>query len=129
MVSLLFWAMRGIGEQSEPYGESLLLPAVRLLQDCPANAIAARKVLSARLSYRSISDTHEQDLWVVLQHIIRHLSTGPSRRIVLTHIDKLLDENVLLGTSTSRDSLRFVCIVRMSHLSDRYHLFVESLRI
>jgi hypothetical protein len=56
-----------------------------------------------------LSGILKQDLWVVLQHIMRFILNGPSRRVVLSQIDKLLDENVLLGTSTSRDSLRFVC--------------------
>ena len=36
--------MRFTGDQDDAYGETLILSALRILQDCPANGIALRKV-------------------------------------------------------------------------------------
>jgi transformation/transcription domain-associated protein len=44
MLSYLAYNMRFSGEQSEGYAENLILSALRLLQDCPSNGIALRKV-------------------------------------------------------------------------------------
>jgi hypothetical protein len=43
MVSYLAYIMRWIGEQLD-YAESLIVTALRILQDCPANGIPLRKV-------------------------------------------------------------------------------------
>lgn len=44
MLSYLAYVMRFSGEVSDAYGETLVLAALRLLQDCPANGISLRKV-------------------------------------------------------------------------------------
>jgi transformation/transcription domain-associated protein len=44
MVSYLAYVLRGLGEQSEAYGEALVLTALRLCQDCPAHSLSARRV-------------------------------------------------------------------------------------
>lgn len=44
MLSYLAYNMRFSGEQPEGYAETLILSALRLLQDCPSNGIALRKV-------------------------------------------------------------------------------------
>lgn len=49
MLSYLAYNMRFSGEQSEAYAENLILSALRLLQDCPSNGIALRKVCNAFL--------------------------------------------------------------------------------
>lgn len=43
MVSYVAYIIRGFGEQAESFGERLILSALRLLQDLPANSIQARK--------------------------------------------------------------------------------------
>ena len=45
MLSYLAYVMRFSGDLDSNYGETLVLSALRLLQDCPANGIALRKVL------------------------------------------------------------------------------------
>ncbi|KAI6035416.1 hypothetical protein F5J12DRAFT_25544 [Pisolithus orientalis] len=86
MVSYVAYVIRGFGEQFESFGERLILSALRLLQDLPANSIQARK-----------------DLMVVLRHLIG----TPHRKALLPHIDKLFDEQVLLGTGVgSRETIR-----------------------
>lgn len=44
MLSYLAYVMRFTGDQDDAYGETLILSALRILQDCPANGIALRKV-------------------------------------------------------------------------------------
>jgi transformation/transcription domain-associated protein len=44
MVSYLAYVLRGLNEQSEAYGEALVLTALRLCQDCPAHSLSARRV-------------------------------------------------------------------------------------
>lgn len=44
MVSYLAYVLRGLGEQTEAYGEALVLTSLRLCQDCPAHALSARRV-------------------------------------------------------------------------------------
>ena len=44
MVSYIAYVMRGLGEQFDSQGETLILASLRIMQDCPANAIASRKV-------------------------------------------------------------------------------------
>ncbi|KAH7887705.1 hypothetical protein F5I97DRAFT_1804974 [Phlebopus sp. FC_14] len=86
MVSYVAYIIRGFGEQFDSVGERLILSAVRLLQDLPANGIQARK-----------------DLMVVLRHLIG----TPHRRALLPQIDKLFNEGILLGSSVgSRETLR-----------------------
>ncbi|KAH7909445.1 hypothetical protein BJ138DRAFT_1066999 [Hygrophoropsis aurantiaca] len=86
MVSYVAYMMRGFGEQFDSFGERLILSALRLLQDCPANGIQARK-----------------DLMVVLRHLIG----TPHRKALLPYMDKLFNENILLGEGVgSRETLR-----------------------
>lgn len=86
MVSYVAYVIRGFGEQFDSFGERLILSALRLLQDLPANSIQARK-----------------DLMVVLRHLIG----TPHRKALLPHIDKLFDEQILLGTGIgSRETIR-----------------------
>lgn len=44
MLSYLAYVMRFSGEQDDSYGETLILSALRILQDCPPNGILLRKV-------------------------------------------------------------------------------------
>lgn len=44
MLSFLAYVMRFPSDLDNTYGETLTLSALRLLQDCPANGIALRKV-------------------------------------------------------------------------------------
>jgi transformation/transcription domain-associated protein len=89
MVSSLAYIVRALGEQSESYGDTLIVSSLRILQDCPANAIVARK-----------------DLMIVM----RHLMGTPYRRALLGQLDKLFNERVLLGTGVgSQETLRFMC--------------------
>lgn len=46
MVSYVAYIIRGFAEQFDSFGERLILSALRLLQDLPANGIQARKVRS-----------------------------------------------------------------------------------
>jgi transformation/transcription domain-associated protein len=42
--------------------------------------------------------------------VFRHLMGTPHRKALFTHLDKLFDENVLLGTGIGcKETLRFVC--------------------
>ena len=50
MLSFLAYVMRFSGDLDNTYGETLVLSALRLLQDCPANGIALRKVLQFGLT-------------------------------------------------------------------------------
>ncbi|TFK75868.1 hypothetical protein BDN72DRAFT_954419 [Pluteus cervinus] len=77
MLSYLAYIMRYSGDQDETYGETLILRALRLLQDCPASGIALRKELMV---------------------VFRHLMGTNHRKALFNHLDKLFDENVLLGT-------------------------------
>ncbi|KAF8655244.1 hypothetical protein AX16_003148 [Volvariella volvacea WC 439] len=76
MLSYLAYVMRYTGEQDESYGETLVLRALRLLQDCPSSGIPLRKELMV---------------------VFRHLMGTPHRKALLNHLDKLFDESVLLG--------------------------------
>ncbi|KAI6164899.1 hypothetical protein EDD17DRAFT_1802323 [Pisolithus thermaeus] len=102
MVSYVAYVIRGFGEQFDSFGERLILSALRLLQDLPANSIQARK-----------------DLMVVLRHLIG----TPHRKALLPHIDKLFDEQVLLGTGIgSRETIRFVLFpAAYASLADLVH--------
>ncbi|KAG9317678.1 hypothetical protein JVU11DRAFT_1890 [Chiua virens] len=86
MVSYVAYIIRGFGEQFDSFGERLILSALRLLQDLPANGIQARK-----------------DLMVVLRHLIG----TPHRKALLPQIDKLFNERILLGNGVgSQETLR-----------------------
>ncbi|TFK43492.1 hypothetical protein BDQ12DRAFT_731508 [Crucibulum laeve] len=86
MLSYLAYVMRFSGEPDDSYGETLILSALRILQDCPANGIALRKELMV---------------------VFRHLMGTPHRRALFNHLDKLFDERVLLGTGVgSKEMLR-----------------------
>ncbi|GLB33849.1 putative PI3 PI4-kinase family protein [Lyophyllum shimeji] len=86
VLSYLAYVMRFSGEADEKYGETLILTALRMLQDCPANGIALRKELMV---------------------VFRHLMGLPVRKALFPHLDKLLDEDVLLGKGvSSKEMLR-----------------------
>ncbi|KAH9482694.1 Transcription-associated protein 1 [Psilocybe cubensis] len=86
MLSYLAYVMRFPGELADSYGETLILSALRLLQDCPSNGIAMRKELMV---------------------VFRHLMGTPHRRALFNSLDKLFDEKVLLGTAVaSQEALR-----------------------
>ena len=44
MISYLAFVLRGMGDHQDAEGQALVLAALRILQDCPSMAIAARKV-------------------------------------------------------------------------------------
>ncbi|KIK68099.1 hypothetical protein GYMLUDRAFT_36928 [Collybiopsis luxurians FD-317 M1] len=90
MLSYLAFVMRHSPEQSseqnESHGDRLILHALRLQQDCPANGMSLRKELIV---------------------VFRHLMATPYRRALLPQIDKLLDERLLLGDGlASKELLR-----------------------
>lgn len=102
MLSYLAYVMRFSGEIADSYGETLVLSALRLLQDCPANGIPLRKVLCIWTPLRCFL-TLLQELMVVF----RHLMGTPHRRALFNQVDKLFDERVLLGTGlASKENLR-----------------------
>ncbi|KAF9453072.1 FAT-domain-containing protein [Macrolepiota fuliginosa MF-IS2] len=98
MLSYLAYNMRFSGEQPEGYAETLILSALRLLQDCPSNGIALRKELMV---------------------VFRHLMSTNHRRVLFDHLDKLFDEHVLLGTGiASKEMLR---VAVYSSVTDLVH--------
>ncbi|KAI0352960.1 atypical/PIKK/TRRAP protein kinase [Trametes cingulata] len=101
--SSLVFMVRGLPEQYDAEGEKLVLMMLRLFQDCPAMAINARKDLST---------------------LMRHLGATSHRRALLPHIDKLLDERVLLGASVGgREILRITLYTAVADLL--HHLRAE----
>ncbi|KAI9001012.1 atypical/PIKK/TRRAP protein kinase [Trametes punicea] len=101
--SSLVFIVRGLPEQYDAEGEKLLLTMLRLFQDCPTTAVSARKDLST---------------------LMRHLGATAHRRALLPHIDKLLDERVLLGTSVGgREILRIPLFTAVADLL--HHLRYE----
>ncbi|EPT03792.1 hypothetical protein FOMPIDRAFT_150002 [Fomitopsis schrenkii] len=120
LLSCIAFLHRGGAEQFGDDGEKLAIISVRLLQDCPPTAIAARR-----------------DLMVVFRHI---LST-PFRKAILPHIDKLFDDRVLWGTGLGcRESIKhsaFACAGDLAHhlrgdmtpvqLNNVCHLFLRHL--
>ena len=68
-----------------------------MLQDCPATAVGSRKVciLGQHVATRIV--TFSQDIMMVFRHMV----TVPQRRVLLSQINKLLDERVILGSSLS----------------------------
>ncbi|KAF7332097.1 hypothetical protein MKEN_00090300 [Mycena kentingensis (nom. inval.)] len=98
ILSFLTYAMRWGVENTDQYGDTLLLCCVRLLQDCPATAIGSRKELMI---------------------VFRHLATGPHRRAILPYLDKLFEESVLMGHGlTGRETFRSHMY---STLADLFH--------
>ncbi|EPQ59490.1 hypothetical protein GLOTRDRAFT_136350 [Gloeophyllum trabeum ATCC 11539] len=86
MISYSAYILRGL-EEYDKYGNTLVLTGLRLFQDCPPNAVGSRR-----------------DLIIVMRHL---LSTTPYRRALLPHVDKLFDEDVLLGKGVgARETLR-----------------------
>lgn len=83
----------------------MILIALRLLQDTPSSGASSRKVsyVWSNLTYRQISLAYssKQDLL----GLFRHLIGTPQRRVLLPQIDKLLDEQVLLGSSVSSQEM------------------------
>ncbi|KAF5387961.1 hypothetical protein D9615_000446 [Tricholomella constricta] len=96
VLSYLAYVMRLSGDLDEKSGEILILTALRMLQDCPANGIALRKELMV---------------------VFRHLMGLPVRRALFPHLEKLLDENVLLGKGvSSKEILRAVVYTAVADL-------------
>ncbi|GJE84852.1 phosphatidylinositol kinase family protein [Phanerochaete sordida] len=87
MVSFLMYFLRSAATPEQPADnelEQIILATLRLLQDCPTTAIAPRK-----------------DLMIVF----RYLVSTQQRRVLLPQIDKLLEEQVLMGTSLASQEL------------------------
>ncbi|KAJ7498882.1 hypothetical protein FB451DRAFT_1427318, partial [Mycena latifolia] len=98
ILSYLTYVMRWGVDNQDAYGDTLLLATLRLLQDCPVNAIGTRKELIV---------------------VFRHLLGGVHRRAIIPHIDKLFDERVLLGTGvTGKEMFRSHIY---SALADLFH--------
>ncbi|KAJ7700136.1 hypothetical protein B0H17DRAFT_1158131 [Mycena rosella] len=98
ILSYLTYVMRWGVDNQETYGDTLLLATLRLLQDCPVNAIGTRKELIV---------------------VFRHLLGGVHRRAIFPQIDKLFDERVLLGTGvTGKEMFRSHIY---SALADLFH--------
>ncbi|KAF8195850.1 FAT domain-containing protein [Mycena galopus ATCC 62051] len=98
ILSYLTYVMRFDPPNQATHGDILLLATLRLLQDCPANAIATRKELIV---------------------VFRHLLAGVHRRAIIPQMDKLFDERVLLGTGvTGREMFRSHIY---SALADLFH--------
>ncbi|KAF8974524.1 hypothetical protein BDZ97DRAFT_2053099 [Flammula alnicola] len=86
MLSYLAYVMRFATDLADSHGETLILSALRLLQDCPPNGITMRKELMV---------------------VFRHLMGTPHRRALFGRLDKLFDERVLLGTGiATKEALR-----------------------
>jgi len=58
MLSYVAYVLRGLGDQHESHGDSLLLASLRLLQDIPAHDIASRRVRTQVLSHLGLLTTH-----------------------------------------------------------------------
>lgn len=103
MLSYLAYIMRFSGDLADSYGETLILGALRLLQDCPSNGIAMRKVRTIII----FSDHRLTRLNQELMVVFRHLMGTAHRRALFDRLDKLFDERVLLGTGVaSKEALR-----------------------
>ncbi|KAG6837441.1 hypothetical protein H0H93_009535 [Arthromyces matolae] len=88
VLSYLAYVMRFSGEPDEALAENLILTALRMLQDCPPTGITLRKELMV---------------------VFRHLMGLNARKALLPYLDKLLDEDVLLGKGvSSKEMLRAV---------------------
>ncbi|KZT74387.1 FAT-domain-containing protein [Daedalea quercina L-15889] len=98
LLSCLAFMYRGGAEQFGAEGDTLAVTCIRLLQDCPPTAIAARR-----------------DLMVVF----RHLLNTPYRRAIIPEIDKIFDDRVLWGTGVGcREAIRqsaFACAGDLAH--------------
>lgn len=105
MLSYLAYVMRFTSDITDSYGETLVLSALRLLQDCPSHGVVMRRVSSLNHWALNPADSLSfQELMVVF----RHLMGTPHRRALFDSLDKLLDEKVLLGTSiASQEALRY----------------------
>jgi hypothetical protein len=55
--------MRFSGEQPEGYAENLILSALRLLQDCPSNGIALRKVRVQNILLQNYNSHSNRSSW------------------------------------------------------------------
>lgn len=123
MISYLAYIMRYAPEHGDTYGEVLIHASLRILQDCPAAGISIRKVRLFHTVYcYSESHLHSQDLMVVF----RHLMTTQYRMTLVPHMEKLLNERVLLGTSvTCNEMLRSVLF--SSPLDVYLYLVIDSL--
>lgn len=56
MVSYIAYVIRGLGDAYDPHGETLILASLRIMQDCPANAIASRRVIVPPSEARFLSN-------------------------------------------------------------------------
>jgi len=61
MLSYLAYTMRFTQESDQMYGETLVSSALRILQDCPTNGVALRRV-SLQLSPTGSSNCHCRSL-------------------------------------------------------------------
>lgn len=85
MLSFLAYVMRYAAPEGDAtYGERLVSCSLRIMQDCPTNGVALRKELMV---------------------VFRHLLATPARRTLLNHVDKLMDERVLLGNGLATKDL------------------------
>ncbi|KAG6866480.1 hypothetical protein C0991_003998 [Blastosporella zonata] len=98
VLSYVAYVMRFPGEPDEASAEILILTALRMLQDCPPNGIALRKELIV---------------------VFRHLMGLNARKALLPYLDKLLDEDVLLGKGVS--SKEMMRAVVYSAIADLVH--------
>ncbi|KAL1742601.1 FAT domain-containing protein [Schizophyllum fasciatum] len=84
MLSFIIFVERGATET--PRGDAMMLAIFRIIQDLPSSSHALRKDIMAPF---------------------RHMISTPHRRALVPHIDKVIDERVLLGTGfTGREALR-----------------------
>lgn len=90
------------GETDESYGERLIIIALRMLQDCPATGITLRRVRSSTDLIISRTDSMQE-----LMVVFRHLMGLPARKALFPVLNKLFNEDVLLGTGVgSKEMLR-----------------------
>ncbi|KAF8076441.1 hypothetical protein FPV67DRAFT_1558921 [Lyophyllum atratum] len=94
VLSYLAYVMRFSGEADENYGETLILTALRMLQDCPANGIALRKSVSSKEMLRAAVYSAVADL---VHHIRNDLNINQLARIV--HVYSRLIHNPALGNN------------------------------
>ncbi|KAF8339104.1 FAT-domain-containing protein [Cantharellus anzutake] len=109
VMSYIAYVFRHPHEQFGQYAQVIPTVAVRLLQDCPAEASAIRK-----------------DLIIA----IRHMLTEEIRTLFLAKLDSLMDERILIGPGVaSREGLRPLAYTTLADLIHhvRAELSVEQL--
>ena len=91
MSSFVAYIMKSQAEafRQDNRGDDIALACIRMLQDCPSHSSARRERLV----------------------VVLHLMNAPSRRAVVPHIEKLLNEKVILGQAVgSQDILRYAIL-------------------